>query len=210
MRLVDGSFGAAVQLSTVPAQGQPSRVVEKYVCTGTHIYNISPDTKTVDIYTLPARQPGQPLDDGPMPFLTGMKAEVARKRYQLVAKEPTDEKGKPWYTFVEAKPNFPRDQQDFVKARMVIMKRDLLERDTQRLLIPTGMPRELFWVEPNNNTTKWEIIRVLRNVPNSVDRKEFVKPDVPADWKVQNVSTTAPARPPSGGGEPRVIRNQDR
>ena len=122
--------------------------------------------------------------------------------YQLATKEPADAKLKPWYTYLEVRPNFPSDQQNFSVARLVIMK-----RDSQSPAIPAGMPREIFWVEPTKNTTKWDIQRVLRNVPNSVDRQEFAKPDVPRDWKVQNVSPTAPASP---SGQPRVIRNQDR
>ena len=199
MKLPDGSLGAIYK---VTRRDNPNMVIEQYICTGTHVYNISPETKTVDVITLQPRKAGQALDEGPMPFLTGMAAEAARKRYQLATKEPADVKLKPWYTYLEVRPNFPSDQQNFSVARLVIMK-----RDSQSPAIPAGMPREIFWVEPTKNTTKWDIQRVLRNVPNSVDRQEFAKPDVPRDWKVQNVSPTAPASP---SGQPRVIRNQDR
>jgi TIGR03009 family protein len=202
MRLPDGSFGASVELRR---KDNANSVEEKYICTGTHIYNISPLTKTVDVYTLAPRQAGQPLDDGPMPFLTGMKADVARKRYSMTASDPDKQNLKPWYTYVHVRPNFPKDQQDFTAARLVIMK-----RDSQNPLVPAGMPCELFWIEPNKNTTKWDIRAIQRNVPNSVDRREFMKPDVPKDWKVQNVSATPPAAPPATGtSQPRVIRNQD-
>jgi TIGR03009 family protein len=203
MKLPDGSLGAVYK---VTRKDNPNVVLEQYICTGTHVYSISPETKTVEVHTLPPRKPGQVLDDGPMPFLTGMAADVARKRYQLSTKEPADNALKPWYTYVEVRPNFPRDQQDFSAARIVIMK-----RESQNPPIPAGMPRELFWVEPTKKTTTWAITRVQRNVAGSVDRREFAKPNVPADWKFQNVTTTGPAAPPAAPtGQPRVIRNQDR
>jgi TIGR03009 family protein len=200
MKMVDGSFGATIQLRR--ANGT---VAEQYICTSTHIYNVWPEDKTVYVYTLPPRQPGQPPDDGPLPFLTGMKSKTARERYRLKAYDSEDPKYKPWYTYVDVLPNFDRDLQDFTYARLSILKQPI--RDQQGVeLIPVGMPRQLLWFEPNKNKTTWDVLRVQRNVPESVSRREFEKPTFPQGWKIENLSKAAsgPSTNP-----PRVIRNQE-
>lgn len=202
MRLPDGSFGATIKL----VRAADGRVAEQYICTGNHIYNVWPDDKTVYVYTLPPRQAGQAPDDGPLPFLTGMKAETARKRYQLLAYESKDPKYQPWYTYVEVRPNFARDAQDFTFAHLSILKQAFVNSDGA-VQIPAGMPRRLLWHEPNKNKTVWDITRIQRNVPGTVDRHEFAAPTFEKDWKIENISKSA-VNPPTN--PPRVIRNQDR
>jgi TIGR03009 family protein len=194
MKLADGTFGAFVQQHK---KENPRDITEQYLCTGTEVYNISPLEKQVYIHKLPARQQGAVPDDGALPFLFGMRAATARQRYQLRTEEPQNPALKPWYLYVHVLPNFARDQQDFNRARLVIMQGN-------HPAIPVGMPKEVYWVESNNNTTKWDIQKIQRNVPGLVRAEEFVKPRIPAGWRVENVPAPSEAttRPPT------VIRPQ--
>jgi TIGR03009 family protein len=186
-------YGVRLELKS---PDNPNRY-EKYICTGGYIYVYRPEEKLIHIYTLPATQSGQLPDDGALPFLFGMKAETAKKRYQMKITNQTD-----WYTYVEVLPNFPRDKADFTYARLAI-----LNKETK--VLGQHMPREIYWVEPNNIEVKWVITNLQRDVAGSVQREEFVKPTLPAGWQWKQEAITS--NPPSGSTRPpTVIRQQDK
>ncbi|MER3416139.1 MAG: hypothetical protein C4297_08030 [Gemmataceae bacterium] len=155
---------------------------ERYICTGTHIYRYVPEEKVIEVYPLPARRAHQLPDDGPLPFLFGMSAETAKKRYRLrISKE--DE----WYTYVEVTPLYERDMVEFTRARIVILNRPTAA-------IPKDMPRELYWIEPNRNEHKYDIQRIQMNAV-AVQRTDFIKPNLPPGWTWRIVQ---PQEAPSG------------
>jgi TIGR03009 family protein len=203
MQLPDKTFGVHVHLQN---KENPARY-EKYVCTGGHIYVFRPEEKAVHIYTVDPKQAGQRPDEGALPFLFGMKAEVAKQRYQMSIEPAANKETGEWYTYVKIVPNFPKDQQDFKYARLTIMRRDWVDK-TGKKVLPKDMPREIFWVEPNNIEVKWDIIRIQRDVPGSVDRKDFTKPTVPAGWEVKRADAATPAKATPSSRQPTVIRPQ--
>jgi TIGR03009 family protein len=178
----------------------PQTNYERFICTGSHLYVFRPAESTLIAYPLPARaagQSGQLPDDGPLPFISGMKADTAKKRYQIkITKEDQ------YYIYVDVLPNYPRDQQDFTYARLVILR-------------STMLPRQLFWVDPQNIEVTWDITRVLkdREAEGAVKREDFMKPEVPRGWqlKVSEGAAAAGANPNGTQvkfGQPRVIRPQ--
>ena len=56
---------------------------EKYVCTGTFLYEYVPQNKVIRVHELPPNKSGQVSDDNFLSFLFGMKAEDAKQRYDL-------------------------------------------------------------------------------------------------------------------------------
>src|SRR5262249_3594415 len=58
-------------------------VYERFLCTGTFLYEYVPANKIVRVHALPPRKPGQVADNNFLSFLFGMKAEEAKRRYQL-------------------------------------------------------------------------------------------------------------------------------
>jgi TIGR03009 family protein len=192
MRLSNGEYAARLELRS---QEDPNRY-EKYICTGGYIYVFRPEEKTILVYTVPKQQAGQLPDDGALPFLFGMKAELAKKRYNLRITKETE-----FYTYVEVHPLYPRDKADFTFARLAILNKEYPN-------LPKDLPKEIFWVEPTQVEVKWDITKLQRDVPGAVQRTEFLKPDLPQGWQWKSEATTATAPPTSR--PPTVIRQQDR
>jgi TIGR03009 family protein len=193
MKFPDGGVGAHLYL----VNPQNPNDYDRIVFTGTYIYQFRPQDKTVNVIPIQPQKAGKAPDDGPLPFLFGMKAETATKRYQLtILSKPKDAE---WYTHVQVIPNFGPDQQDFQRAEVAI-----LNKDTQA--IPKDMPKRIFYVEPNNVQVSWDIDEIQRNPIGKIQRIDFAAPDVPKGWE----KVIQPVQPPPGQptSQPRVIRNQ--
>jgi TIGR03009 family protein len=160
-------------------------IIEKYICTGTYLYEYNPGNKEIRFHELPPPKAGQVADDNFLSFLFGMKAEEAKRRYDL--KLVGDDK---WYYYIEVLPRFPADKADFQKAQLALTK-------------TTMLPRLLTFDEPNGNRVKWDI-PVLENGVR-LDRKEFTSPALPPGWRYVRMP-----RANEGGGEqqpaPRIVR----
>lgn len=67
--------------------GKPFRIEadrdEMWICNGEEIVMVNGDEKTYEVAPLPKELRGTNIIDGPLPFLFGMKATDAEKRYQL-------------------------------------------------------------------------------------------------------------------------------
>jgi TIGR03009 family protein len=156
-------------------------VFEKYICTGTFLYEYAPQEKEIRVHELPAPKPGQVSDDSFLSFLFGMRAEEAKRRYDLrLVKGPPEDQ---WYYYVEILPRFDADKQDFKRARLVLMA-------------STFLPRELWFEQPNGNEVKWDIPKIEAGIP--LNRTEFTSPQAPSGWQIKRV--------PKQNTAPRVVR----
>jgi TIGR03009 family protein len=156
-------------------------VFEKYICTGTFLYEYAPQDKEIRVHELPSPKPGQVSDDSFLSFLFGMRAEEAKRRYELrLVKGPPEDQ---WYYYIEILPRYDQDKQDFKRARLVLMA-------------STFLPRELWFEQPNGNEVKWDIPKIESAV--QLNRSEFVSPQAPPGWQVK--------RMPKANTGPRVIR----
>jgi TIGR03009 family protein len=161
-------------------------VAEKFICTGTYLYQFLPAQKEIRAYELPRPKPGQVADDNFLTFLFGMKSDEAKKRYAL-----TLSKEDKWYIYIEVTPRLAADKADFARARLV------LNRDTY-------LPRQLWFEHGNGNEVTWDIPRLQAGV--EVDRRIFDAPKTPPGWKLVPVN-----RPAAGAATPppRVVRPND-
>lgn len=165
-------------------KGKPE-IFEKYVCTGTHLWEYVPANKVVRVHEMPPPKAGQVADDSFLSFLFGMKAEESKRRYDMkLVKEDQ------WYIYIEIVPRLPADKADFQKARMVLHNKSFL-------------PRELWFEQPNGNEIKWDIPRIENGA--KLNRAEFTSPPVPQGWKIEQ-APRAPAATTTGNVPPRVIR----
>jgi TIGR03009 family protein len=158
-------------------------VYERFLCTGRQLYEFRPQTRLVRVHTLPPRAPGQPaLDDNFLGLLSGMDAREAKRRYdlQLVKKDQ-------WYYYLVVKPRLPADKAEFTEARLV-------------LLAQTMLPREISFIPPNGNIIKWDIPRL--NPAAAIGPADFAPPQLPRDWKIEQVPSAGLAAPPPGQGGP--------
>jgi TIGR03009 family protein len=144
---------------------------EKFICTGTFLYQFSPATKEIRALRLPTLKPGQVGDDNFLTFLFGMKAEQAKLKYDLrLTKEDKD------YIYVDVVARTPQDKADFKRAQLVLNKDNFL-------------PRQLWFEQPNGNTIVWGIPQI--DTKAKVNARDFDAPSPPTGWKMVTVE-----RPP--------------
>jgi hypothetical protein len=142
-----------------------------------------PAQKEIRAYELPKPKPGGVNDDSFLGFLFGMKADDARKKYNLtLAKEDK------WYVYVDIVPRNQADKVDFARARLV------LNRDS-------FLPRQLWFEHANGNEVTWDIPQLRSGVV--LRREVFDAPRPPAGWKLVpvRVNNTPPPRVIRGGGK---------
>lgn len=172
-------------------KGKPD-VFEKYICTGTFLYEYVPANKIIRVHELPPPKQGQVSDESFLSFLFGMKADDCKRRYDLkLAKEDQ------WYVYIEIASKLPADKADFQRARLVLAKANYL-------------PRQLWFEEPNGNEVTWDIPKSVNGA--QINRAEFTAPNVPPGWTMVRVpKPNDPAQPAPGPNNnpnvpPRVIR----
>ncbi|HEY7424437.1 MAG TPA: TIGR03009 domain-containing protein [Gemmataceae bacterium] len=137
---------------------------EKFICTGTFIYQFLPDRKEIRYYELPKPKSGQVAEDNLLSLLFGMKADEAKSRYNLkLTKEDQH------YVYVEIAPRNAADKSDFQRARMVLNKTNYL-------------PRQLWFEHANGNEVTWNIPNLQTNM--KLERRYFDAPKEPPGWKM--------------------------
>jgi TIGR03009 family protein len=159
---------------------------EKFICTGTYIYQFLPEQKEIRYYKLPEPKPGQASEDNNLlSLLFGMKADEAKKRYELkLAKEDT------YYIYVDITPRSTADKADFQRARLVLRKDNYL-------------PRQLWFEHANRSEVMWDIPNL--QVGMALDRRAFDAPQAPKGWKIvagenRSQPTVRPSNPGSASG----------
>lgn len=165
------------------------QVFEKFLCTGTFLYQWQPGSKVINQFELPPPQPGKQAQNDFLSFFFGMKAEEAKQRYDLkLVKEDQ------YYVYIEVLPKLAADKADFAKARLVLNQSNFL-------------PRQVWFEQVNGNEVMWDLPKAQRDV--EVDRGEFAPPaQLPAGWQYVKVPR---AESPGGGNvKPSVIRQNER
>ncbi len=151
-------------------KGRPE-IYEKFICTGTFLYEFSPQTKVIRIHELPPPKVGQLADDNFLSFLFGMKSADAKKRYKLTyVAPPADDK---WYSYVKIEPIEIADKADFTEAQLVLNN-------------STYLPRRLWFRQSNGNEVQWDFPKMISGA--DIRATEFAQPALPAaDWKYVRV-----------------------
>src|SRR5262249_10343160 len=146
------------------------QVYEKYLCTGTYLYEYAPQTKLLRVHEVPKPKNGNVSDDNFLSFLFGMKAEEAKRRYDMrLVKEHQ------WYVYIEVLTRFAADKQDFQKARLILNQGSFL-------------PRQVWFEQPNGNEITWDIPKLASGAEAKVQRSDFTPPSAaPAGWNMVKV-----------------------
>jgi TIGR03009 family protein len=138
---------------------------EKFICTGAYIYQFLPEQKEIRYYQLPKPEPGQAAEENNLlSLLFGMKAEDAKRRYELKL-----DKEDAYYIYVYITPRSPADKADFQRARLVLNKSNYL-------------PRQLWFEHANGSEILWDIPNL--QVGMALDRRTFDAPQPPPGWKL--------------------------
>lgn len=152
---------------------------ERYICTGTYIYQYVPSEKTIKYYAAPkTTAEGKLSDDSSLAFLFGMKAAEAKNRYDLKLHNVDQN-----YVYVDVVPKNAVDKADFTKARLVLNK-------------TTFLPRRIWFEHPNAGEVLWDLTTMEPGA--KIKPEVFAAPQTPKDWKLV----------PGQTAQPRVVRPQ--
>lgn len=163
---------------------QKPELFEKYICTGTYLYEYAPANKTIRVHELPQSKDGK-ADDNFLSFLFGMKAEDAKKRYDLkMSKEDQ------YYVYVDIVPKMAADKADFARAQLVLTK-------------GTYLPRRLWFEQPNGNEVTWDLPKTEQNA--RVDRTQFTAPQAPPGWTLDRVPRPTEGKAPTPPAGPAPV-----
>lgn len=189
LKLPGGTFGANIAQYEYDAKGWKPNSYEKFVFTGAFLYMFDPVGKELLVQAVQPPPPGQAATDGPMPFsIFLMRKDEAKKRFDLRVSQIDQN-----YSYVEVKPKFQADKQEFVFARLVVMNQNLtVQKNNQNVVpIPKDMLREIYWVEPNRAEIKWDMKLIEMN-STQVTRQDVANPETPPGWKRTNYTQPKP------------------
>jgi TIGR03009 family protein len=148
---------------------------ERLLCDGPKVYKWEPKLKEIHLYAPENPKQDKVSDDNFVSMMMGMKAEQAKARYQMVlSNEDTH------YFYVDIYPKRADDKVEFSRARLVLVK-------------STGLPRQIWFEQPNQNETTWDFTNMAVNV--NIDPREFDQPIPPKDWQLKRAPN-----PPAGAG----------
>jgi TIGR03009 family protein len=149
---------------------------ERIVCTGTEVWQYRSDVQQVTIFPLQKNEQQKAIEEGPLPFLFNMRADDARKRYQMTLMSKDDKS-----YGVSIKPKLDVDKESFSLA-FVNLDKDYL------------LPIRIVMKSPDGKSTK--DFRLGPMAPNkTVNDKNFEGKPLGPPWKV--------IRNPAGMDRPR-------
>jgi TIGR03009 family protein len=166
-------------------------IYEKWICSGTSIYQFVPAEKKIVIHQLPPKKDGAVSDENFLGFMFGMKADDAKKRYNLQIS--SGKENDQYYVYIDIQPREDRDKADFEVARLVLNK-------------DTYLPRQLWFRHPNGNETTWNIPQAKSGV--QIDRREFQAPQAPKDWSMVQGVKASDVKAGDPKTQPRIVRPQ--
>jgi TIGR03009 family protein len=171
-------------LQLVKVGGKPEEF-EKFICTGTYLFQYSPATKIIWVHELPRPKPGQVADANFMALIFGMRAADAKARYNLqLTKEDEN------WIYIQVTPTRAEDKADFQRAQLVLNAK-------------TFLPRRLWFEGVNQNEQTWDLPAVNTNA--QIDAREFAAPEAPPGWR-KEMARQPNAAAPGGDLRPRVVR----
>jgi TIGR03009 family protein len=120
----------------VGKSGEPFRLeadhAEKWICTGQEIVAINDEDKTFQVMPLPKEAQGENIVNTPLPFLFGMKAEDAKRRYRIRMEKNTRDT-----VMLVIFPRLASDQETYVEAWVILEKTNYLPTAV-KMFDPTG------------------------------------------------------------------------
>ncbi len=122
---------------------------ERWVCTGKEVIRIDDQEKTYEKVPIPPESQGQNIIDGPLPFLFGMKADQAKRRYKMKLLKQTDTDIR-----IEVIPLRGTDTNNWSKAVVIIDAKKFVPNAVQ-LFDPTGSETVHVFKDVEINPTKW-------------------------------------------------------
>lgn len=154
------------------ANGKPYQLKpgdnQRWICDGKRIFAIEEDEKTYEVYPIPLERRGANIMEGPLPFLFGMPAETAKKRYflKLVLNEPNR-------IVIAVKPRRRADAANYSEAKVMLDPKTYLPSAVQ-LIHPGGKQSTVYtFTNVVANKNRGFIIKWLGDKPFSPDLDDY-------------------------------------
>ena len=161
---------------------------EAFICTGKEIYAYSGLDKTITEWKLPdpAQQPNASSDNLMIDFLSNLKAENLKKRFQITLFNEDQ-----YYIYLDIKPLLARDKEEFKQLRLALYG--------PRTGPLAYLPAQAYIVKANDTIEQWTLANHKMNIAGIDPQKVFRFEDVPGFTRRQAPQATPPARslPPS-------------
>ncbi len=167
--------------------------LEHWACDGKNLYKVDYQQKTVEEIPIPAELQGKGITQGPLPFVFGAKAADLKARYYIRPTTPKDDKDHAW---LEIRPKFVRDAQNFSKVELILRLKDMFPEAIQ-LHGTNGTDRDVYMLAPQG----------FNLIPN------FGNDFTPAPFgfkHIKNNAQPAPAGQAGGAGAPRAAAQAQR
>jgi len=149
-----------------------AKVFEKYICTGTYLYEYAAQNQIVRVHNMPQTKEGVQQESF-LSFLFGMGAEQAKARYNMehvVPKSPDKN-----YHYIRIRPKLDQDKSDFSESRLTLYRAN-------------NLPAQIWYHQPNGNEITWNFSKLQIDVSIPL---EYFNPDVPKDWRMERVQPKA-------------------
>jgi len=159
----------AVSKKTNPKTGQPYRLEAdqetRWICTGKEIMNINDAEKSFEMFPLPEELQGTNIIHGPLPFLFGMKADEAKRRFEVAYVAENDpRKNNEKVVWLTAKPRQDADKENFQLATIILDRKRYLPLAV-KLLDPSGNLETVYTFKELHVNKREVIPPVFRNDP---------------------------------------------
>jgi TIGR03009 family protein len=150
---------------------------ELFVSNGNFVYEYQIKNKLLLVHEMPKN--AKISDDTMLSFLFGMKADDAKKRYQITLQKAVETD---YYIYLKILPRQDADKQEFSEAQLVfyapwIGKLDPTKEDW------SSLPARIFFKQPNGNEVTWSFLKYDGNA--QLEKTNFVPPKAPEGWRVQ-------------------------
>ncbi|CAN5739735.1 hypothetical protein BH23PLA1_BH23PLA1_41870 [soil metagenome] len=180
--------------------GEEYKFDKRIVCTGREVVEYSAAATQITVFPLPKDAQLRALDEGPLPFLFGLKAEEIKRRYQMTLKQEAEKSYR-----IEIEPLLPIDRDAFAVAVLDLNKETLLP-DALYMLSANGQDQQHYYFTRilknrpfQENTFHWspELAQDLRQQGWSI----IVNPS-PDEVDVQHLPGGVPSPGPGPGANP--------
>ncbi|MFM7590485.1 MAG: outer-membrane lipoprotein carrier protein LolA [Isosphaeraceae bacterium] len=156
---------------------------ERIIATGKDVYHYQTASRQVFIYPLSAEERAKALEEGPLPFLFNMKADKAKKRYNMSILSENEQGA--WIQII---PLEKFDQESFSKVYVLLNKQQFL-------------PDRLILWAPNGKDTQSYTFKTIK-VNGGIDTANFIGTVPAKGWDVVRNPAGASQPPANRPGQP--------
>ena len=115
---------------------------ENWICTGNELVMVNDEAKTYEVAPLPEHLKGTNIINSPLPFLFGMKAADAKRRFKMILHESSTDK----VALLIVQPKLASDLENYVEAFIMLERVNYLPTAV-KMIDPSGSMETVYKFE---------------------------------------------------------------